>query len=121
MEDMHRGKCFYREPIAADPKEWTWLELLDWAVYHGPGWELWQEFRQSLLTMPMPTRAAVIREWWQASLLSGNEEEQLADIVRCTNILRSLRGQFSTYPVLPELLASLNRELEARWRVARAS
>lgn len=105
MEDQHRGACRWPGPetrIGA----LDWFGLLDWSVYHAPGWVEWQVFRMSLVGQPMPLRRRRIEEWWE---LSG---KGLADAVRCVNVLRSLRGQFREYPELRELLDQLNPELD---------
>lgn len=121
--DPHRGKCWWDGK--EDQTQSGWFSLLDWSVYHAPGWSLWQEFRASLVGQAMPLRAHRVSEWWSEAVSpcagDGEQEcycdpaDQLADAVRCVNVLRSLRGQFSAHPELRELLDRLNPELEARW------
>lgn len=108
--DPHRGKCWWDgKPPSNETK---WLSLLDWSVYHAPGWEDWQAFRSSLIGQPMELRAKRVGQWWE----EAHRENELAEIVRCVNVLRSLRGQFKECHELRELLDKLNPELSSRWR-----
>jgi hypothetical protein len=99
--------------------ELKWFELLDWAVYHAPGWESWQEFRKGLVGRPMEQRCAQIRAYWEVvNALHATAPDQfraLADCVRVINLLRSLRGQFSAYPELREFLNEVNPLLDKWW------
>jgi hypothetical protein len=89
----------------------NWFGLLDWAVYHAPGWREWQAFRASLVGTPMKHRESQIRKWWERSHTSLGENPALANEVRVVNLLRSLRGQFRRHPELQALLQEANREL----------
>ena len=122
--DPHGVGDMNRSPVCRwdgnDPtgRPMKWPSLLDWAVYHGPAWEQWQAFRRSLIGQAMPLRAHRVSEWWAETMEASDgtiATLELADAVRCVNVLRSLRGQFSEYPVLRETLDRLNPELEARW------
>ena len=111
--DRNRApECRWTQEL--EPRLDKWTSLLDWAVYHAPGWEEWQVFRRSLIGQPMALRAWRVAEWWHTSP-KGDPETELANAVRTVNVLRSLRGQFSANPELPELLARLNPELDRRW------
>lgn len=128
--DPHRGRCWWDG--AADQRHANWLSLLDWSVYHAPGWELWQTFRESLKGQDMTLRANRISEWWREAISDRcphgrncecrevEEPQELADAVRVVNVLRSLRGQFSAHPELRALLAKLNPELSRRWNPKKA-
>jgi hypothetical protein len=129
MPDPHRasGCWFEKQPSMIDTKPCAvenWFGLLDWAVYHAPGWEEWQEFRASLVGSPMEDRCGRIRSWYTLHqernlrwfekglrTVQETQEDRLALAVRVSNILRSLRGQFSRYPELRTLLDEANREL----------
>ena|ERR1700712_2857983 len=123
MTDYHRAAgCAFEDPNdlpshshdgkGADLFTWElkWLELLDWSVYHAPGYEEWQEFRKSLIGVEMHERWVRITEHWYAS------DNGLAETVRHVNLLRSLRGQFSTEPKFRVLLDQLNPRLKELWR-----
>lgn len=112
--DLHRTRCHWDGN--QDQSRSGWFSLLDWAVYHAPGWEQWQEFRASLVGRPMEARAHWVWEWWWKTTRTADPSQELADAVRCVNVLRSLRGQFSAHPELKTLLDKLNPELEKRWR-----
>ena len=111
--DKNRApECRWTQEL--EPRLDKWTSLLDWAVYHGPYWTEWQDFRRSLIGQPMALRATRVLQWWEDHT-PGTPETELADAVRCVNVLRSLRGQFSANPELPATLAQLNPKLDARW------
>jgi len=107
--DPHRGGCNWHRRDTP-PEDLSWFQLLDWAVYHAPGWREWQEFRRGLVGTPMDERAERIRLRWE--LHQEPEFDLLAHTVRIVNLLRSLRGQFSADPRLRSLLAEVTPELE---------
>ena len=97
--DPHRGQCHWDGVAPETLRPGAWFSTLDWAVYHAPGWEAWQAFRGGLVGTPMTERHACIEAWTREHY--GNPTEWgLAELVRVTNLYRSLRGQFSAHPEL---------------------
>ena len=105
--DPHRSRCWW------SPTNSSWLSLLDWAVYHAPSWHTWQAFRASLVGTPMKDRLTLIRSWRADR---NFENWPFEDLIRVTNLLRSLRGQFTDYPELRQELETMNPALEAALR-----
>jgi len=83
----------------------NWFSLLDWAVYHADGHGEWQAFRKDLVGSPIEQRASKAQGW-----LSKHGSD-LANTVRVLNLMRSLRGQWSSNPSLPELAKKMNARL----------
>jgi len=101
---VHRSVCH----AGADWKPYrgcSWTSLLDWAVYHAPGWSEWQAWRGTLVGTPMKDRCSAIEQYWEMNL------RDLQTCVRVANLLRSLRGQFTDYPELRLFLDEVNDRL----------
>jgi len=116
--DPHRKACRWNGQT--DQSSAPWPSLVDWAVYHAPGWEAWQRFRISLIGTSYSQRIAMLREWLQDSAVgpersSGCWDIPLADVARVVNVLRSLRGQFSAHPQLRAFLTEVTPLLHRRW------
>jgi len=123
LEDPHRAAgCALEgriDPAKVVVRDLRWFELLDWAVYHAPGWESWQEFRRGLVGQPMAERCTHIRTYWEVAnalhVVSPDPDRACADAVRVINLLRSLRGQMTEYPELRQFLKEINPLLEQWW------
>jgi len=81
----------------------TWLSQLDWAVYHAPGWERWQEFRKRLVGRSSADKLAKLRAW------PTNTPQ---DVLRVMNYCRSMRGQWATEPGFKTLATELRARYE---------
>lgn len=91
-EDFHRGEC--RCPKGDFlPTEVSWPALLDWAVYHAPGWEEWQHFRKEMEGLWSTVNVYfVLSSWLEERSPAGTHSAQLEDLVRTVNLSRALRG-----------------------------
>ena len=112
-EDPHRGACRWdkKTPTAST----KWGSLLDWAVYHAPGWQDWQKYRADLTKVDMGKRAGRVSAWWSASGSQGGARK-LADAVRTVTVLRSLRGAWSSHPEMKALHDRLTATMDRLWK-----
>ena len=83
--DPHRKVCRYREG------DTSWTSNVDYAVYHAPGWEDWQDFRLTLKGMPPDAKAKLLMRWY-------NENPDRSNLYRVLNYARSQRATWSTTP-----------------------
>jgi len=96
--DPHRSAgCKYQ------PESDSWPSQVDWAVYHAPGFEAWQELRASMVGMETNEKLAKLRSWWTA-------HSSKQDVIRILNYTRSLRGQWGAYPAIRQMNESFNRK-----------
>lgn len=68
-----------------------WVSLLDYAVYHAPGWEAWQRYRKAMVGMKTDQKLKVLKQWPLNSVW---------DLIRVLNYTRSLRALWGGHPSL---------------------
>ena len=107
----HRGECLFT--VGVFTEKLKWLELLDWAVYHAPGWIEWQEWRKEhegrWKTLDV---YAELRGW----LATQPPEHRLQDLVRTVNIARSLRGIQKEHPEVVAFREEFTPEMDDLWK-----
>ena len=97
VNDPHRkAGCKYDGSL-------SWQSQVDWAVYHAPGWEAWQEKRAKMVGTTNQEKLRV---------LQAHPQESRQDVIRVLNYCRSMRGQWSVEPGFKALAAKLND----RWK-----
>ena len=79
MTDPHRGECHWDGST-------NWFSRLDYAVYHAPGWEEWQAFRQGLVGQPIEVRVERMNERFS----QGGTD--ILEVIRLLNLTRSHRA-----------------------------
>lgn len=114
MTNPHRGPCGWNEDT--NLQRLGWFQLVDYAVYHAPGWKLWQSFRRSLIGQPMPRRVRRLEKWMDEAREADDPTALLVDLVRVVNLLRSLRGRWKEEPALREMHDRLHPELTVMWK-----
>jgi hypothetical protein len=109
--DPHPSQCLWDGK--ADQSCSDWDSVVDWALYHASAWRRWQLLCENL---DVADTAVWVEITWNGAVdHSKHPAEQLAYIVRCVTLLRSLGGEFAAHPELREWLDRLTPELERRW------
>ena len=78
-------------------------------MYHAPGYQQWQKYRADLVGSDIGQRATKVASW-------NSTHSGLANLVRCVNVLRSLRGSWSSHPELKKLHDRLSPQMDKAWK-----
>jgi hypothetical protein len=116
VDDPHRGKCqvveqFGHIPTVQDwrhnpPSTWLWPALVDYAVYHAPGWEEWQKFRSNMVGTSIKEKLRRLKLW------ERDHAATLIETVRVLNYLRSSRAAWKGEAEMRPWADRLSKQLE---------